>query len=351
VADEGVSGAAGEPTRAQFVRETAPRRGVANPERMLVPTWEWLVRDGRSARQARQRFEGPDLGQPGWTFHRYGATATRLPDGRIVCIGGEHEDSYDWDFFIYNDVVVLSPAAGAPTDAPLDLATCGVEILGYPVDEFAPTDFQTATRVGDQIVIVGTTGYGPDRRDGETPVYVLDTRTWTMRAVPTTGRGPGWISRHAARLDGDGRSLRIAHGHVCSAKTCRPNEASFRLHLAADLAAGRWEEIAPCVLRRVAKLAPPPFDSWDPELADVMPRLGWPSLRVRHDVSFGEVHDVFAGDAVVQFSDLYGLRVDVDPATDAIDPGCAAVVARFLAVCAELGCPQTLEPWRDGAAD
>jgi hypothetical protein len=37
VADEGVSAPAGEPTREQFLRETSPRRGAANPEQMGVP--------------------------------------------------------------------------------------------------------------------------------------------------------------------------------------------------------------------------------------------------------------------------------------------------------------------------
>ncbi len=43
---------------------------------------------------------------------RFGATVTTLPDGRRVMIAGEHEDSYDPDFFIYSEVVVIPPGCG-----------------------------------------------------------------------------------------------------------------------------------------------------------------------------------------------------------------------------------------------
>jgi hypothetical protein len=347
----------GEPTREQFVREATVRRGAANPERMLVVTWQWLVRDGRSAWQAREHFQASHDAPAGWTFQRFGATATLLPDGRIVCIGGEHEDSYDSDFWIYNDVVVLTPDAtmvgGAPLAGPLNVATCGIEILGYEPAVFPPTDSHSATRVGDAIVVIGTIGYHGERRDGATPVHVLDTRTWTMRALPTTGRGPGWISKHAARLDSDRRSLRVAHGQVFAAGGFHANAGTFRLHLADDLRSGRWEETAPCVLRRAAELEPASFESWDPDLAELMPRLGWPSLRVYRDATGIERHQVFTGDAVVGIEDVHGLRVvvEVDADTGVTDPAAAAVVERLLAVAAELGCPQSLRPLRDGLAD
>ena len=43
---------------------------------------------------------------PVWCFSRFGTSLTELPDGRFVQIGGEHEDFYDPDFCIYNDVTV-----------------------------------------------------------------------------------------------------------------------------------------------------------------------------------------------------------------------------------------------------
>ena len=48
--------------------------------------------------------------QPFWSWQRFGRTSTALPDGRVIHIAGEHEDFYDPDFCIYNDVmVVLAP--------------------------------------------------------------------------------------------------------------------------------------------------------------------------------------------------------------------------------------------------
>ncbi len=72
---------------------------------------------------------------PIWTFDRMGRTCDELVDGRMVCIGGEHEDFYDPDFRIYNDVVVFN-------------ADATIDIYGYPKEIFPPTDFQTATVTG-----------------------------------------------------------------------------------------------------------------------------------------------------------------------------------------------------------
>lgn len=46
---------------------------------------------------------------PTWCFDRFGRSTAWLPDGRVVLIAGEHKDSYDPDFCIYNDVVVIQP--------------------------------------------------------------------------------------------------------------------------------------------------------------------------------------------------------------------------------------------------
>jgi len=131
-------------TRDLFLKWRSPRLGASNPELMTNPVWDWLVRSKANAYQATQRFNGPsamDAG-PGWCFDRFGQSKTQLPDGRIVLISGEHEDHYDPDFYIYNDVVVRHPNGG-------------IEIFGYPRDVFPPTDFHSGTLVGHQIVIVG----------------------------------------------------------------------------------------------------------------------------------------------------------------------------------------------------
>jgi len=116
-----------------------------------------------------------------------GATHTELPDGRIVSVGGEHEDYYDPDFCIYNDVVVQGPADQ-------------IEIYGYPTEVFPPTDFHTATEVDGRMVIIGGLGYQQSRRPGHTPVYSLDLSNYRISEQRTTGENPGWIFKHQADL-------------------------------------------------------------------------------------------------------------------------------------------------------
>jgi hypothetical protein len=195
-------------TEELFHQQRRPRFGTANPERMQVPFWEWMIRGGDESPSehdnaavlrdgklkspygpylARDLFKIPlnrDEG-PIWTFDRMGSTRTELPDGRIVCIGGEHEDWYDPDFHIYNDVIVFTPDDQ-------------VEIYGYPKEIFPPTDFHTATLVDDQIFVVGSIGYTEDRRPAHTPVFALDLRTYRISEIKTSGEMPGWISGHQA---------------------------------------------------------------------------------------------------------------------------------------------------------
>src|SRR4029077_13978668 len=122
-----------------------------------------VLKSGYGPYRARDQFNAPPSHAPGavWTFDRIGSTSTELPDGRVVCIAGEHEDFYDPDFYIYNDVIVLQP-------------TGQIEIYGYPKEVFPPTDFHTATLPIDQVVIVGGLGYKNERRPGHTPVYSLN---------------------------------------------------------------------------------------------------------------------------------------------------------------------------------
>jgi len=166
--------------------------GNANPQLMNLPFWKAMVSCGASASRARRHFdEGRRLAEPVWCFERMGQSFTELPDGRVIEIAGEHEDSYDPDFCIYNDVVVHHG------DGTFD-------IYGYPREVFPPTDFHTATLVGDSIFVIGNFGNDGDRRYGQTQVYRLDIRTLAMEPVDTRGEPPGWISSHRARLIGHG---------------------------------------------------------------------------------------------------------------------------------------------------
>ncbi len=146
-----------------------------------------MIRAGINAYAAAQLIGRTRKDYPVWCAQRFGQSLTLLPDGRAIQIGGEHEDYYDSDFCIYNDVFVHH------LDGRID-------IFCYPKDVFPPTDFHTATLIGDSIYIVGGLGYGGSRRFGETPVYRLDTDTLQIRQIETTGEAPGWISRHRAVL-------------------------------------------------------------------------------------------------------------------------------------------------------
>jgi ankyrin repeat protein len=161
--------------------------GHHNPEMMDRPFWQAMIRAGIAAYAGAQLAGGKRADCPVWCAQRFGQSLTLLPDGRAIQIGGEHEDSYDCDFCIYNDVFVHHPDGR-------------IDIFCYPEDVFPPTDFHTATLIGDSIYIIGGLGNQGSRRLGETPVYRLDTDTLQIRRIETTGKPPGWISRHRAVL-------------------------------------------------------------------------------------------------------------------------------------------------------
>jgi ankyrin repeat protein len=193
------------------------RRGTRPAEPMTNPWWVLLARTRVGASAVRGEV------RDGVTscFDRFGQSLTHLPDGRFVEVAGEHEDWYARDFFIYNDVVVWDADAN-PT------------LLGYPAEVFPPTDFHTATRVGDTLWLVGNLGYARDRRPGETQVLVLTVDTWEITAVATHGDGPGWISKHeAAWVDGE---IVVWGGRVWDGEHLVDNEGRFAL----DVQTRRW---------------------------------------------------------------------------------------------------------------
>lgn len=167
------------------------------------------------------------FGPPVWCFCRFGQSTTILPDGRIVLIAGEHEDYYDPDFCIYNDVAVFSPDGS-------------ITLYGYPFDVFPPTDFHTATLVGDWIYIVGSLGY-TGSREGPIPVRRLSLRDFHIELVETTGDVPNRIFQHRARLvDG---ALEITGGTKIlfsdETESHEPNSDTVRL----DLRTLTWSRI------------------------------------------------------------------------------------------------------------
>jgi len=191
-------------TRADYETQKAPRYGIRNPEPMDIVFWRDMIRTGGNAYSARTHFkdEDPFLERRAvWCYDRFGSSLTELEDGRFVQIGGEHEDYYDPDFYIYNDVVVHDGHGE-------------FQIYGYPREVFPPTDFHTATLCEDGIYIIGCLGYPDDRREGFTPVYRLTLNSWEINAVETTGQMPGWIHKHRAHFDREMNVIRLEEGEV-----------------------------------------------------------------------------------------------------------------------------------------
>ena len=214
----------------EFRAGWSPRFGTRNPEPMRIPFWDGMIRSGISASQARQAFEQRYTLQehfaPIWCAQRFGQSMTFLDDGQIVQIGGEHEDFYDSDFCIYNDVIVHD-------------ASGNIAIYGYPESVFPPTDFHSATVLGGRIVVIGSLGYRGERRAGETPVYEVDVGTFRIRPLETRGERPGWIYGHrATRLSP--REIQVSGGTVVTVVEGKEVHAENGRAFVLDVEEGVW---------------------------------------------------------------------------------------------------------------
>ena len=175
--------------------------GKSNPEKMTNPFWSAMIQTGASGYEASEKFKkskGPS--GPNWSANRFGQSFTILEDGRVILIAGEHEDYYDPDFCIYNDVIVMNPDHS-------------IDVFGYPKKVFPPTDFHTATLVKDEIYIIGNLGYPETRKCGFTPVYRLSTTDYRIEQIDSLGEMPGWIYKHKAVLSDDCQ-LQISGGLI-----------------------------------------------------------------------------------------------------------------------------------------
>jgi hypothetical protein len=303
-------------TKEQFVEQCKPRFGISNPERMTMPVWEWLTRTGEDVYVVRKQFElgstlkearASGVPQPDWCFKRFGMTKTAMPDGRIICIGGEHEDSYDPNFCIYNDVVVIRPAE---SEAWVTKETGSVEIYGYPREAFPPTDFHTATLVRGHIYIIGRLGYPEDRAIVTTPVYRLDSETYRIETVRTKGPSPGLLHDHHADFDVATGSILVRGGFLDATEAgSRPrNHAVYRLHLSDN----RWELARERERHRRFMLdTTDGHPSIDATLDDVSPRrLPFHVILVENE--FFSRFKISVESVRVTFEDIVGLRMFVE---------------------------------------
>ena len=215
-------------TPQQFKAARTRRFGRTNGERMNEPFWLGMIRAGVNAYGAICHFDGQRRhGEPPvWSAQRFGQSITFLPDGRIVQVGGEHEDFYDPDFCIYNDVFVHHPDGR-------------IDIHGYPEDLFPPTDFHSATLVGDELILIGALGYPGQRGFGSTPVFSLSLADWRLRRLDIGGTPPGWIYKHRAQPCAP-RQILVSGGTVARQRGGKEEHEGNTQGFVLDLDAAAW---------------------------------------------------------------------------------------------------------------
>jgi ankyrin repeat protein len=217
-------------SQAQYLSGRYPRFGRSNPEVMKIPFWHEMVRTGLNAYQGKKQFNDATYGKGAvWSFDRFGTSFTEIPDGRFVQIAGEHEDYYDPDFCIYNDVIVHEPSGK-------------FKILGYPKDVFSPTDFHSATYFNGFIYIIGSLGYHGERHFGTTPIYRVNCKTWKIEAVPSSGENPGWIYKHKGALTNQAMIV-ISGGTICDKIDGEEQNIDNTERFNLDLATMNWTQI------------------------------------------------------------------------------------------------------------
>ncbi|MGB0907461.1 MAG: hypothetical protein ACPGVT_08205 [Maricaulaceae bacterium] len=219
----------------KFPQWCKPKRGASNPEIMTNALWTHLVETNISAYKAHKHFGTGEKKSPGWCFERFGQSTTDL--GRFtVYIGGEHEDYYDEDFYIYNDVIVKDKDGT-------------ITIYGYPEDVFPPTDSHSATWVNTEIFIIGCIGYPDQENKLKTSVRALNLFDFSIRTISAIGEHPGWLHKHTATFFSK-ENVIICEGGVRVHEQCGmvlENLATWQLCLTtntwsrlADKAWSRW---------------------------------------------------------------------------------------------------------------
>ena len=316
-----------------FEKWRSPIRASGNPDRMNNPVWEWLIETRLSAYQANALLNGPPSTQVGpcWCFDRFGQSRSELPDGRVALIGGEHEDYYDADFYIYNDLVLTSDSAPP-------------EVYGYPLDAFPATDFHSATLIGDAILLIGNLGYPEHRRAGNTQVLRLDLQTLGISRIESTGDNPGWIHDHTAALTEGGSAILVRGGKVdlCDGTSLVENIDDWRLNIGTwqwkRLSAKAWPRFEihrldrrPNHLWQLRQLAWSQSVGWDdvekwarelteelgdPPRSDILPTLYSPRIADEiypADVNEYNVYRIRVGDIPVRYvENTFAIQVTVE---------------------------------------
>lgn len=192
--------------------QQAPPKAELSPTDGTTPYRQIMIRTGLIAYHARSTLgmlpamacpsarpdpAGYRTEGPAWCASRYGQSATFLPDNRMILIGGEHEDYYDPDFCIYNDIFMINEQGE-------------ITIFDYPESAFPPTDFHTATLIGDHIWIIGGLGY-KELRLPECPIFRLNTKSWNIERLAGSGDAPPRLYSHRATITPSGE-IRVWSG-------------------------------------------------------------------------------------------------------------------------------------------
>lgn len=221
-------------TLSQLINATQTPRPPAphNPTPIHDPVLYWIIQHRYAGYQLRDLIEAHTTLEPEypvWCFDRMVQSCTSLPDGRQILISGEHEDFYDPDFFIYNDVVVIHPDGQ-------------IELFEYPLDQFPPTDFHTTIfdESRHRLIIVGNISHPEYRQTHTTQVAVLDLNTMQISMPTTTGHAPNWLSACQLEWHIAGEVLKISQGQVMNShiSACTKNLSDWFL----DVQTWEWSK-------------------------------------------------------------------------------------------------------------
>lgn len=174
-------------TRDLFAAGYRVRFGTANPERVDPMFWQAQMRSGRSAADAKAQIVGRQTATEGpvWSFNREGRSATRLPCGGWILVGGQHGTARSPDHAIYNDVTYVAPHGA-------------ISHYIYPPRVFVPTFDHSATCVDSGVWIIGGRGYARDVAAASVLWLSLD--DYSVNSIHTHGRSPGAVYGHTATL-------------------------------------------------------------------------------------------------------------------------------------------------------
>ncbi|KAK7992853.1 hypothetical protein PG988_001647 [Apiospora saccharicola] len=211
-------------TAQEYASGRVPRFGKSNPEIMDVPFWSAMIAAELGPWSANNIVHYGKTGdsEPTWTFaERMGQTTTELPDGRLVFIAGEHEDFYDPDFHIYNDVCVFDKKKKNRSSSSSSEDGGGGK-RSPPRALRLPKDCVPAYRLPHRDAGGGHPRHLHHRLHGLPRPAALgrDARLPPRHARllharrEDVGEKPGWINHHNACLVEDGTAIRVWGGEA-----------------------------------------------------------------------------------------------------------------------------------------